>query len=118
PLPRETVLVLLNAIYFKGNWKNKFNKKLTDKEWFRGDRSAKIPMMFMRNGFNYARFADQSAMIELPYQNERLSMYIYLPEAKKPTPIAATLSTKTLEQKISQLKSTTVAVQIPKFKVE
>ena len=77
-----TTLVLCNAIYFKGNWLSRFDKKRTAAADFHvsPEETIKVPMMRQKSAFKFKNFGNFSA-IELPYENNDLSMIIFLPEA-------------------------------------
>ena len=65
-----TRLVLVNAIYFKGLWKNKFDVRVTTKAPFHlnSKDSVEVDMMKQDADFPYADISDLSAKaIALPY---------------------------------------------------
>ncbi|MGA1823005.1 MAG: serpin family protein, partial [Thermoplasmatota archaeon] len=73
-------LVLTNAIYFKGDWKYQFDEDLTiDGDFHLEDGgSVEVPMMHMtgtEERFSYME-NDHLQMIELPYDGEKVSMFI------------------------------------------
>jgi serpin B len=77
----DTVLVLLNAIYFKGNWKYLFPKEATQQRPFTllNGTQKQHPMMF-RQVSNLQYYQNEMFQaISLPYGEGRLSMYIFLP---------------------------------------
>ncbi|XP_068252603.1 serpin B11-like isoform X2 [Nyctibius grandis] len=79
----STVLVLVNAIYFKGKWAVKFKKEDTKETCFRLNKNEKrtVQMMFQEGYFNMAIIEElKMKVIELPYFNNELSMFILLPE--------------------------------------
>ena len=49
----STVFVLVNTIYFKADWKHKFNKKYTSKMPFNNNKNNLVNMMHQTNYFNY-----------------------------------------------------------------
>jgi len=69
-----TRLVLVNAIYFKGFWKNKFNEKATVKAPFyfsAKNDSVQVDMMQMNGDFPFAEVPELGAKaVALPYQVE------------------------------------------------
>jgi len=73
----DAVSYLLNAIYFKGAWKEKFSKSQTRNEAFEG-REQKIPMMHQEHEFNYTE-NELCQALRLPYGNGAYAMTILLP---------------------------------------
>ncbi|CAI9164908.1 unnamed protein product [Rangifer tarandus platyrhynchus] len=77
-----TVLVLVNAVYFKGQWNQEFNKENTVEEqfWLNKDTSKSVQMMKQTNRFNFVSLEDmQAKILEIPYKGEELSMMVLLP---------------------------------------
>ncbi|XP_023247759.1 serpin B13-like [Copidosoma floridanum] len=69
-LDETTRLILLNAVYFKGDWKKKFDARITKEELFQVDAttSVKVPMMFINDKFYYRELHDIDAkVVALPY---------------------------------------------------
>jgi serpin B len=79
-LDAMTVLVLLDAIYFKARWQAMFDPDATREEAFHlADGEAKVPTMHLRAGFALAARLGYRA-IRLPYEGGRVSMVIVLPD--------------------------------------
>uniref|UniRef100_A0A8C3JNQ4 Serpin B10 n=1 Tax=Calidris pygmaea TaxID=425635 RepID=A0A8C3JNQ4_9CHAR len=77
----DTVLVLVNAIYFKGNWEKKFLEKNTSERPFRLSKTKPVQMMFLRDMFLiFHETTMKFKIIELPYVANELSMFILLPD--------------------------------------
>ncbi|XP_064282417.1 leukocyte elastase inhibitor-like isoform X3 [Passer domesticus] len=79
-----TRLVLVNAIYFKGNWEKPFRKASTRERPFHINKNETRPvqMMFKEANFNMTYIGDfQTKILELPYVGNELSMIILLPDA-------------------------------------
>lgn len=76
------VSYLLNAIYFKGVWAEKFKKEETKKEEFK--YGGEVSMMHLEHEFLYADKGDYEAL-QLPYGNGAYSMTILLPKEGKST---------------------------------
>lgn len=80
-LGADTRLVLVNAIYFKGDWLHKFNEESTHQGQFRAP-TGNAPVNFMNvvNRFKIGNIDDLGATaLELPYANSNLSFVILLP---------------------------------------
>ncbi|KAJ6664531.1 hypothetical protein lerEdw1_007188 [Lerista edwardsae] len=78
-----TQLILVNALYFKGNWSKPFKKENTTEQPFRLNKSTSKPvkMMFQHDKFNWTYIKEvQTEILELPYVNNDLSMFILLPD--------------------------------------
>lgn len=76
-------VILVNAVYFKGQWLHKFDKKATQKKSFYKTKKDKIsvPMMYAKENYVYGKIPSLNArFIELPYVNEDLIMIILLPD--------------------------------------
>ncbi|XP_036377494.1 leukocyte elastase inhibitor-like isoform X2 [Megalops cyprinoides] len=77
-----TRLVLVNAIYFKGNWEKKFNETSTKEMPFRLNKNESKPvqMMHQKSKFPLTFIPEANCQIlELPYVGKDLSMLIILP---------------------------------------
>ena len=79
-LDAMTVLVLLDAIYFKARWQATFDAEATRDEAFHLDKGeAQVPTMHLRADFALATRPGYQA-IRLPYEGGRVSMVIVLPD--------------------------------------
>lgn len=78
----ETILFLINAIYFKGEWAEPFDAENTaDEDFHLLDGTTKSVPMMSRSG-EYPYYKNEAfEAIQLPYGNERLSMTVFLPDA-------------------------------------
>lgn len=81
PLNPNLVAILINAIYFKGNWTNEFDKKLTEKRPFTlvDGEERNIPLMKLNEKLPYLE-NDKFQAVSLPYGDEQMSMNIFLPK--------------------------------------
>ncbi|XP_059544405.1 leukocyte elastase inhibitor-like [Myotis daubentonii] len=123
-----TKLVLVNAIYFKGNWQEKFSKKNTTDTPFRLNKKDKkiVKMMYQTNTFSFGYIEDlKCRVLELPYQGRDLSMVILLPddiedEATGLKKIEEQLTLEKLHEwtKPENLRFFEVNVHLPRFKLE
>ena len=113
----SAVSYLLNAIYFKGAWAEKFDKAKTKDEAFRkeNNQEVQVPMMHQEHEFNYTEDEDCQALC-LPYGNNAYRMTILLPkEGKTVYSLAQKLSAKTW-QRFQWIGSTAIVdVKLPRF---
>ena len=77
---KDAVSYLLNALYFKGAWANKFNPDYTRDEPF--DGSETVPMMHITDEFQYTD-NDLYQAVKLPYGNGAYLMTVILPREGK-----------------------------------
>nr|WIM01378.1 serpin [Limnephilus flavicornis] len=123
-LDDDTRLVLINAIYFKGSWKDKFDASLTKKKDFFITATDKKPvdMMHKTAKFNYAENSELDAKIlELPYKDNEMSMVIILPnQVDGLAALEEKLSQKSTDLKslVQNLYQAEVTVALPKFRIE
>ncbi|XP_072780189.1 serpin B6-like [Taeniopygia guttata] len=123
-----TRLVLVNAIYFKGNWEKPFRKEST-REWqfqINKNETRPVQMMFKEANFNMTYIGDfQIKFLELPYVGNELSMIILLPDAIQDGStglerLERELTYENLMDWISpkMMRSRKVRVSLPRFKLE
>ena len=82
-LQSDTVLVAINALYFKGEWECKFPKHATQTDVFHGvDEDEDVPFMQLSNKrFPYTAVPElHGVLFALPYQGDQFSMVIFLPD--------------------------------------
>ena len=123
PLPLDTLLVILNAIYFKGIFQTKFDKELTtDQQFFNHQNQQKTIKMMRRIGtFNYTEVEElDSKLLELPYTGDDIGLYVLLPNQRQGlTSLKNNITDfSVIETAINNLIEEDVNVMIPKFKIE
>ncbi|KAM6908530.1 leukocyte elastase inhibitor-like isoform 1-T1 [Lycodopsis pacificus] len=77
-----TRLVLVNAIYFKGNWNKQFQESATNDAQFRLNKkeTKSVKMMYQKSKFPVTYIPEANCQIlEMPYKGKELSMLIFLP---------------------------------------
>lgn len=81
-LPRNTRLVLVNALYFKGAWAQKFDRAKTVRQPFHRPGAAPInrAMMHATGTFRYLEDANFQS-VALPYTDQRFELVVMLPRA-------------------------------------
>src|SRR5262249_48564499 len=109
---------LTNAIYFKGDWENRFKEEQTrDADFFvSANRKETVRMMNQIGRFKYLQEKDFQAL-ELPYAGNELSMTVLLPNKTDGlAELERSLAAKDSVGLPTGLYETLVAVSLPKFK--
>jgi len=113
------VMFLINAIYFKGSWRTRFDPSRTVTAPFHavgGDQSAKL--MRREGTMRWMQTAEFEA-VDLPYGNGAYAMTVVLPAAgKRVDDVAASLQASTWTAWMGQFNDADVELQLPRFKLE
>ncbi|CAJ1081846.1 leukocyte elastase inhibitor-like isoform X2 [Xyrichtys novacula] len=123
-----TRLVLVNAIYFKGNWEKQFKENATRDLPFRLNKNETktVKMMHQKSKFPLTYIPEGSCQVlEMPYKGKELSMLIFLPNNIEDD----TTGLEKLEQQLTyenfmdwtrpdMMDTVEVMVGLPRFKME
>ncbi|UCD17788.1 MAG: serpin family protein [Candidatus Zixiibacteriota bacterium] len=116
----EDVMILINAIYFKGAWSKVFDAALTENRDFHllDGKSKQHPMMTQTDRYDYYHGPDFQA-ISLPYGRRKISMYIFLPGEGVPyDKFLAGMDKVNWEQGLDRFHNSKGTIVLPKFKLE
>jgi serine protease inhibitor len=116
----DSVLFLLNAIYFNGKWTNAFDAAKTKQETFTTITGAanQVQMMRQRGTFEYFENEDFQA-IRLPYGNRRFTMDVFLPSTKMQGSSFLNLAQiQNWNAWVSQFSEADGEIALPRFRVE
>ncbi len=121
PLPADVIMYLINAIYFKGDWSEQFDKRHTYEGQFQaGDGSSNKIMMMSKNGKVEYGQGDSFKVVRLPYGEGKVAMYCILPQ--KNIPISDFIANLDREQwqeiRDSISEKDRVRLSLPRFKLE
>ena len=108
---------LVNTIYFKGIWTDKFRKVNTHDEVFRGGdgKERAVPMMNQLNQFFYTE-NDLCQTLCLPYSNGAYQMIVLLPKGGKTVQeVAQSLTADSWKKMYDQMRRIDVDVKLPRF---
>ena len=108
---------LVNTIYFKGIWTEKFRKVNTYDEVFRGENGKEraVPMMNQLNQFFYTE-NDLCQTLCLPYSNGAYQMVVLLPKGGKTVrEVAQSLTADSWKKMYDQMRRIDVDVRLPRF---
>ena len=121
-LDPSTLMIILNAVYFKGEWSSKFNSRSTKKLPFYNFGSEEVSIDTMEKITHYNYYEDKKVqVVELKFVKDFMSAIIILPS--EGTDInkyinSLSLSSNEYNQIIDGLKYAKVHLQLPKFELE
>ena len=112
----DDMMYLLNAIYFKGIWRDRFDPALTRDAPFHaatgGDQPAKL--MSREGTMSYAE-TDTYQAVDLPYGDSAFTMTVLLPKPGTDVEsLAASLTPESWNSLTTRFHSTRVALSLPK----
>lgn len=118
PLDPLLRLVLLDAIYFKGDWVLPFATNLTRDLPFTLADGTSIPHPRMSHTGRYAYTeGDGFQAVELPYAGGQISMFVFLPKGSLEE-FLKKFTVADFESSLSQMRSSKGTVELPRFKLE
>ena len=131
-LDPSTVLVLVNAIHFKGDWDLEFNDAVEDDFKVSEEKSVKAKMMTNpKTKYGYLKLDEHKAQaVEIPYKGDRISMIVILPDPESSLEeleksveekgLSKILDTITIENTnvLKNFVTEELNLSLPKFKIE
>ncbi len=119
-IDNTTRLVLVNALYFKGAWKDKFNKEKNTEDNFQIGKKDYVKTVYMNRYINSWYYSDKySQIIDIPYSNENISLMIILPKSyKKLRKIEKKLNNEYYSNYTQNREKRRINLSLPKFKIE
>ena len=117
----NAALIILNAVYFKGEWKHKFQSQMTYTSTFTNinNTSTNVNMMQQINVFNY--YEDSTVQVfELEYKLDNLSAIVILPQSEVNinTYIESNFNETTLQMYCDNMTKQEIEIHLPKFSFE
>jgi len=112
----DNVMFLINAVYFKGEWKTQFKKSQTKKVEFTLDNGTKINTETMIGEVKLSYYNEEKySVVKLPYGQGKFNMVIFLPEEGYTTTDIAPLISKTNFETLENSTETEREIYFPKF---
>jgi len=115
----DTRLVIVNAIYFLGDWENPFLRELTRPAPFHlsASETRNVPTMNQSNTF-FVAHQDGVTALQIPYKGSAMSMLFLVPDAIDGLPaVEGALGAKALDSLVSAMKPRYLELALPKFEV-
>jgi len=117
----ETLFALVNAIYFKGFWKEQFDPKDTEDApfWVTPSQSVNVDMMFIGGEEFRAGKGGGFTALEMPYKGGKFAMLIILPDAKDGLAmVEKNLTAESIAKLSNSMSEHTTDVYLPRFSIE
>lgn len=113
-------VLLSNAVYFKGEWLNKFEKQQTKLELFYSSSENQYKIDFMKKTEKLQYFENEELqLISKPYKDSSLSFCIILPKKLFGIgEIEEKLNSEMFDKIINNTNNTLTSLSIPKFSLE
>ncbi len=115
----RTQMVLVNTIYFYGNWESAFNPRATQKETFNTpSQPIDVDFLHAKGSYRYSN-ADGYSMIEVPFKGKDIVLLAMLPEDMAGMEsLENRLTPEFLKQATEKLSTEEVDLKLPKIKLE
>ncbi len=120
PISPNLVMILINAVYFYGNWTNQFDEEYTrDDEFTLLDGSkTSCRMMCQEKRFRYFE-NDSFQAVDLPYGDGAFSMIVFLPKPGVHVDnLIGCFDKDSLGEWLGNLVMSSGTIYMPKFKLE
>ncbi len=117
---RDTLLMLLNAIYFKGAWANPFDPAATRPGPFTLANGKRKQVSMMHRSGRQMFFEDRSFQaVSIPYGKGEISFDILLPKERGPLlEMLKGIDAKSWAKTISRFAETNIDLSLPRWKLE
>lgn len=117
-IPDSMVMYLVNAMYFKSTWKEKFDPAQTHNMVFYLSDNSTVNAPFMNGDVDFNFYSDNSAYVfELPYSNSKFSMVIVEPiYGSSLASLIPTIDSAKWQSWMSGLRPSKGALSMPKIK--
>ncbi len=116
----NTIMFLINAIYFKGDWTYKFDKKNTRKAMFRAANGGEFEVDMMNaTETHFYQKTEGFQAIDLPYGDAGFRMMAILPkEGEDINAFITSLDAAEWQSMLNSFREQEVELAMPKFKLE
>ena len=120
PIDADTMMFLVNAVYFKGDWTYRFDEAETHEADFHVDEETTrtVDMMHL-HGDVPVYWGDGFAAVDLPYGDEHFAMAILVPtEGATAGDVVAGLTRESWQAMTDGFEVNEMTVEIPRFELE
>ncbi|XP_063295616.1 alpha-1-antitrypsin-like [Pelobates fuscus] len=114
---RDTILFLINWIYFRGKWEIPFEEKYTSEGDFHVDENTVVKVPFMRRtGMYNALLSENVTVVQIPYKGNTSALFI-LPKEGKLGYIEQNLEKSAIKKWKSKFHRMSLNLALPKFSI-
>lgn len=121
-LSPDARVILVNAVHFKGEWKEKFYEDSTRNSSFYISETETVPidLMYNEEWYNYANLPELDATaLEMEYNDSNFSAIFVLPNSRTGlSALEAKLNSENLNAITNKLNPHKIEVWIPRFTIE
>jgi serpin B len=119
-LPDSAGMVLINAVYFKGRWRGRFDSAATAPHAFTIGDGRHVTRRLMNRRTSLLYLADTGLrIVRLPYRGGRLAMYVVLPDStQRLANVVARLTPARWSRWMQSLATREVQIELPRFRLE
>jgi serpin B len=117
-LDNNTVMLLINAIYFKGKWKSQFDaSKTVNQAFYKSDgTTSQVPMMKQTSDFRIYK-GESFTLAEFPYGQGNFVMDVLVPDSKNGVDgLLSQLNEITFQNWIGLMSERESVLSFPRFK--
>ncbi|CAN8215505.1 unnamed protein product [Coccothraustes coccothraustes] len=118
-LDAETVMVLINYVFFRGDWEKPFKAEHTEEREFFVDAetTVKVPMMFQMGRFDFYFDEELSCTVVRLHYNGSATAFLVLPEKGEMKRLEQTLDKETIQKWSDHLFQRFMSLYFPKFSI-
>ena len=116
-IPNGVIMYLINAMYFKSSWNEKFDVSKTAPLPFYLPDNSQVQANFMDGTIDYNRYGDNEAYVyELPYIDKKYSMVIVMPATgTSVNQLIASIDSAKWKTWMTGLEPANSELKVPKF---
>lgn len=113
-------MFIVSTLYYKGTWLSPFDSKKTTDKIFHGSKGdTNIPTMCKLASMDYAKTADGTQIVELPFKSENIVLSVLLPaEGVDVMDYASEFDSQKMKIMEDLIESKMVNLYLPKFTVK
>ncbi|XP_040268823.1 alpha-1-antitrypsin-like [Bufo bufo] len=114
---QDAIFVLIDYIYFRGQWENPFEEEWTKEEDFHVNENTTVKVPFMsRTGMYKAAFTDEATVVCIPYKGNAVALFV-LPNEGKLSEVEQNFKKESIKTWKKSIHRRLVDLYLPKFSV-